>query len=105
MRKSKSWTPSRSGAAGADAPEDGEGCCGEPDTPRVGDSCAINENELSCKAASTQIDGDFIGLTRMSSVTCRRTITRKADAGGIDSFYFGFRYNQIDAMTIESPNM
>src|SRR5206468_11217313 len=69
MRKSKSWAPSRSGAAGADAPEDGEGCCGEPDTPGAGDSCAVNDNKLSCSVASIQIERGFTGLTRTSSAT------------------------------------
>src|SRR5438034_3413963 len=62
MRKSKSLAPSRSGAAGADAPEDGEGCCGEPDTPGAGDSCAVNDNKLSCSVATIQIERDFTGL-------------------------------------------
>src|SRR6266496_3139934 len=72
MRKSKSWAPSRTGVACADAPEDGEGCCGEIDAPGVGNSCAVNDNELSCNAASTQIKGDFIGLTLKLSHRWRR---------------------------------
>ncbi len=46
----------------ADAPEDGEGCCGEPDTPGAGDSCAVNDNKLSCSVATIQIERDFTGL-------------------------------------------
>src|SRR5438067_968011 len=69
MRKSKSWAPSRGGAACADTPEGREGCCCDVDTPGAGDSCAVNDNKLSCSVASIQIECGFIGLTRRSSAT------------------------------------
>src|SRR2546429_666185 len=54
MRKSKSWAPSRGGATCAGA-EDATGCCCDADTPGAGDSCAGNDNKLSCRVASMQI--------------------------------------------------
>src|SRR5205823_4298911 len=63
MRKSKSWAPSRGGAACADTPEGREGCCCDADTPGAGDSCAVNDNKLSCSVASIQIERGFTGLT------------------------------------------
>src|SRR6266487_4946985 len=63
MRKSKSWAPSRSGAACADTAEGCDGCCCDVDTPGAGDSCAVDDNKLSCSVASKQIELGFIGLT------------------------------------------
>src|SRR5438046_9745827 len=72
MRKSKSWAPSRGSAACADTPEGREGCCCDADTPGAGDSCAVNDNKLSCSVASIQIERGFIGLTRTRSATASR---------------------------------
>src|SRR5947199_2002957 len=69
MRKSKSCAPSRSGAACADTAEDCDGCFCDVDTPGAGDSCAADENKLSCIVASKQIEYGFIGLTRQSRAT------------------------------------
>ena len=69
MRKSKSWAPSRGGAACADTPEGRDGCCCDADTPGAGDSCAVDDNKLSCSVASIQIERGFTGLTRTSSAT------------------------------------
>src|SRR5205823_7158608 len=73
MRKSKSWAPSRGGAACADTPEGRDGCCCDADTPGAGDSCAVNDNKLSCSVASIQIEHGFIGLTRTRSATAPGT--------------------------------
>src|SRR5438132_12086810 len=54
MSKSKSWAPSLGGATCAGA-EDATGCCCDADTPGAGDSCAVNDNKLSCRVASMQI--------------------------------------------------
>src|SRR5438874_4908962 len=67
MRKSKSWAPSRGGAACADTPEGRDGCCCDAATPGAGDSCAVNDSKLSCSVASIQIERGFIRLTRRSS--------------------------------------
>src|SRR5207302_10980489 len=54
MRKWRSCAPARGGATCAGT-EVGEGCCCDADTPGAGDSCALNDNKLSCRVASMQI--------------------------------------------------
>src|SRR6266487_5433607 len=72
MRKSKSWAPSRSGAACADTAEGCDDCCCDVDTPGAGDSWAVDDNKLSCSVASKQIEHGFIGLTRHKISDCDR---------------------------------
>src|SRR5439155_22461156 len=88
MRKSKSWAPSRGGAACADTPEDRDGCCCDAATPGGGDSCAVNDSKLSRSVASIQIERAFMRLTRKSSATTdgsevsqHRQLSHKIKAG------------------------
>src|SRR5438094_8868307 len=77
MRKSKSWAPSRTvEACAADAAEGREGCCCDADTPGAGDSCAVNDNKLSCSVANIQIKRGFIGLMRIRSATAGKSELR-----------------------------
>src|SRR5207247_11438285 len=68
MRKSKSWAPSRSGAACADTAEGCDGCCCDVDTPGADDSCAVDDNKLSCSVASKHLGHGFIGLTMIRGI-------------------------------------